>query len=87
MMSSATPTTIRIEVPPSPRDVACETTWAEASGLSEKIDHPYVRAMAAAYGAAFAHDLLAHQLVNMALQCDHVLRQFFDPVKGQDADF
>ena len=39
------------------RDVACETTWAEASGLSEKIDHPYVRAMAAAYGAAFAHDL------------------------------
>jgi class 3 adenylate cyclase len=39
------------------RPEACEATWAEAAGLAERIDHPYVRAMAAAYGAAFAHDL------------------------------
>jgi tetratricopeptide (TPR) repeat protein len=39
------------------REVACDATWAEATGLADKIDHAYVRAMAAAYGAAFAHDL------------------------------
>ncbi len=39
------------------RGAACEETWAEATGLAERIDRPYVRAMAAAYGAAFAHDL------------------------------
>ncbi len=39
------------------RGAACEATWAEATGLADRIERPYVRAMAAAYGAAFAHDL------------------------------